>query len=337
MRRAPRIALAPEEQRVLERWATDSSHGARRARRSRIVLGAAQGRTNAEIAAELATSPETVARWRSRFRVNGLEGMEREAPRAGDPRRVPPSLVAQILDASTDVRATPPGGWSTRSLARALHVNHMLVHRVWRAHGLRDGRPNEPPSETDPFASVDVVGMILTPELRAAVFSVLGTGGGPSPTPSGPGSFSEVSVAALAADPRAGPDIVLRRIRRLERIPRRRLAPAPSRVPLLVFLRTLERKVPDPARLDIVVDRRPDRIDPRTIAWLGAHPRFRLFAPTVGQSWSRAVEGWLHRWSLTPGRFESFRSVTALEKAFGGSSGRRGRGLDRLAWSRASS
>lgn len=333
MRHAPRIALAPEEEKILERWASDPSHGARRARRSRIVLGAARGRTNAEIAAELATSPETVARWRARFRVTGLEGMEREAPRSGDAHRIPPALVAQILDATADAQGAPAGGWSTRSLARALRVNHMLVHRVWKAHGLLDDRPPPSAPGSGYAASVDVAGAILTPGVRAVVFAVVPDAGGTVATSVVPDPSSVVSVAALAADPEAASDRVVRRVRRLERIPRNRLLPAASGGPFRVFLRALERKVAAPARLDILVDRGLNRIDPRTRAWLGSHPRFRLVTPAPGQGWSRAVGAWLSRWQRRPGSGAWFLSAASFDQAFRGSSGRRQPGPDRLAWS----
>ncbi len=333
MRHAPTIALAPEEEKILLGWASDPSHGERRARRSRIVLGAARGRTNAEIAAELATSPETVARWRSRFRVTGLDGMEREAPRSGDARRIPPALVARILDATTDAQGAPSGGWSTRSLAKALRVNHMLVHRVWKAHGLLDDRPPVSALGSGYAAAVDVAGAILTPGVRAVVFAVVPDTGGAVGTSVVPDPSSEVSVVALAADPDASSDRLVRRVRRLERIPRNRLVPAASGDPLRVFLRALERKVPSPARLDVVVDRGEDRLDPRTRAWLGAHPRFRLVTPAPGQRWSRAVGAWLARWQRRPGSGAWFRSAASFDQAFLVSSDRRKSGLDRLAWS----
>ena len=63
--------------------------------RARIVLYAAQGLTNVEIAGRLDTAPEVVAKWRRRFRLERLDGLQ-DRPRAGRPRRFPPQEVAEV-------------------------------------------------------------------------------------------------------------------------------------------------------------------------------------------------------------------------------------------------
>jgi hypothetical protein len=52
--------------------------------RARIVLLAAKGFPNKEIAARLDTSPQTVCKWRKRFYEEGLGGLE-DRPRSGRP------------------------------------------------------------------------------------------------------------------------------------------------------------------------------------------------------------------------------------------------------------
>ncbi len=330
MRRAPRIALAPEEEVVLERWAREERGGRRLALRSRIVLGAARGRTNAEIAADLATHPETVARWRTRFVTNGLEGVEREAPRSGDPRRVAPSVVARILEASTDLGATPAQGWSTRSLARTLNVNHMLVHRVWKAHGLVDR--DAPKASGEGGARVELVGALRTPELRAVVFAVRSQGGSLADGPGGPSLGPEVRLDALVSDPRAAAQRILEAVRRLRRTRVAASSRGSSAAPLLVFLRGIERATPPATRLDIVADCRPTRLGARTLAWLEAHPRFRLYATQPRQSWSSAVASWMARWEHRPLSRESFRNARAFAAALPPAPPGRRRAVERLSW-----
>jgi transposase len=53
--------------------------------RAKIVLLAAAGLANVEIAARLDTSPQVVHRWRKRFFDERLKGLV-DAPRAGRPR-----------------------------------------------------------------------------------------------------------------------------------------------------------------------------------------------------------------------------------------------------------
>lgn len=330
MRRAPRVRLNPVERRTLERWASSGPRGGRLALRSRIVLKAARGSTNAEIAAELATHPETVARWRSRFVVNGLEGVEQEAPRLGGAHRVAPSDVGRILTATTGGDRVPEGGWTTRTLARTLNVNHMLVHRVWRAHGLTGRSSQGVRSPTTP--RVDLAGAIVTPGIRAVVFSVGSGLSGPPVGTSAATDQPDIELARLLANPVAAADLVVRSVRKLERIGRKDLRGSGSPAPLLVFLRGLERRRGPHVRLDVVIDRGQGRVGARVLAWLDAHPNFRLFAAKPGQTWSQAVASWLGRWETTALDRESLQDATALETAFPLRRIRGRRTLDRFSW-----
>jgi len=66
MRVARKIELTSEERAVLEQQARGRSLPVRLVERSRIVLRAADGLLDREIAAELAITPEKAARWRNR-------------------------------------------------------------------------------------------------------------------------------------------------------------------------------------------------------------------------------------------------------------------------------
>jgi hypothetical protein len=83
------IELSSEERRELERIARAEKRPWREVQRARIVLYAAEGRTDVEIAARLDTSAGIVGRWRRRFFEERLEGLK-DRPRAGRPRRFPP-------------------------------------------------------------------------------------------------------------------------------------------------------------------------------------------------------------------------------------------------------
>jgi transposase len=135
VRRAPRIVLSTEDIDQLEAWARSSSPTDRRARRARIVLAASAGGSNGQIARSIGVRPETVALWRGRFAAHGIEGVRRDAPRPGSGRRAPAGVVDRIIRTTLEVEP-PQGRWTTRSLASALNVNHMLVYRVWKSRGL---------------------------------------------------------------------------------------------------------------------------------------------------------------------------------------------------------
>jgi hypothetical protein len=89
-RSSDRIELTEQERRELEAVAGRLTAPFRTVQRARIVLYAAQGLTNVEIARRLDTAPEVVAKWRRRFRLERLEGLQ-DRPRAGRPRRFSPA------------------------------------------------------------------------------------------------------------------------------------------------------------------------------------------------------------------------------------------------------
>ena len=83
MRVAKVITLSDEERTTLVRWSRGRSTAARLVLRAKIVLAAAEGRENKDIAAELGCTRRTVGEWRNRFAEFRLEGIERDAPRGG--------------------------------------------------------------------------------------------------------------------------------------------------------------------------------------------------------------------------------------------------------------
>jgi DNA-binding CsgD family transcriptional regulator len=90
MARTPyRIELSESEERELRRRARQQTRAYREVLRAKIVLLAAEGLDNAEIARRLDTTREAVSRWRKRFHEERLQGLE-DRPRAGRPRRFSP-------------------------------------------------------------------------------------------------------------------------------------------------------------------------------------------------------------------------------------------------------
>ncbi len=90
-RRSPyRIELTPEERSDLERRTRRQTAAKRDAFRAQIVVLAADGLRNDEIAERLGTVRTTVSRWRKRFFEDRAEGLA-DRPRSGRPRTFPPS------------------------------------------------------------------------------------------------------------------------------------------------------------------------------------------------------------------------------------------------------
>ena len=90
-RRSPYlIELTPEERVELERRARRQTATRREVFRAKVVVLAADGLRNDEIAERLGTVRTTVSRWRKRFFEDRDAGL-RDRPRSGRPRTFPPS------------------------------------------------------------------------------------------------------------------------------------------------------------------------------------------------------------------------------------------------------
>src|SRR5215207_5693851 len=85
-----RIELSEEDRLELERRAAALMLPFRVVQRARLILCAADGMPDKEIAVRCGCHPQVVSKWRRRFCEQGVEGLK-DKPRAGRPRRFPPA------------------------------------------------------------------------------------------------------------------------------------------------------------------------------------------------------------------------------------------------------
>jgi transposase len=175
MRIAPLVVVSPEDRQQLEAYARGRSTPTRLVQRAKIVLLAAEGKENREIAESLGIMRHTVGRWRSRFSQFGLSGIEKDAPRSGRLPSLPQGLVRKIVRKTT--QETPKDGthWSTRSMAAAVGVSASTVRRVWRRHGLKPHRVRTFKLSNDRrFVEKmeDVIALYLNPPEHALVLCI---------------------------------------------------------------------------------------------------------------------------------------------------------------------
>ena len=88
-RAATPIELDADERVELERRAGSLTLAYRVVVRAKLVLLAADGATNVQIAGRVDMSPERVGDWRRRFDAERIQGLD-DQPRSGRPRRFPP-------------------------------------------------------------------------------------------------------------------------------------------------------------------------------------------------------------------------------------------------------
>jgi transposase len=116
------VTLSAAERKVLKKRARGARTPHRDRLRARIVLEAARGRGNAQIAVGLGIDAGTARKWRGRFAARGLAGLE-DLPRPGRPRRISEADRAAVVALACQLPAqtgVPLSRWTGPELRREL-------------------------------------------------------------------------------------------------------------------------------------------------------------------------------------------------------------------------
>jgi len=168
------VVLEPEVQEELQARIRSRSLRAEDARRARLVLMLANQESYSSICRALDCNPNYVSRWKDRFLTHGLSGLYSRY-RGRKVATKTPAMEARILNWT---RRPPTDGsthWSSRKLAKALGINHMMVARVWARAGLKPHRVERYMASNDPdfeTKAADIIGLYVNPPQHAAVFCV---------------------------------------------------------------------------------------------------------------------------------------------------------------------
>ncbi|HEX5407051.1 MAG TPA: IS630 family transposase [Pseudonocardiaceae bacterium] len=288
------VVLTDVERQVLLGWARRRTTAQALALRSRIVLACAENLSNGRIAEELATSRNTVSKWRARFVADRLQGLSDE-PRPGAPRRITDEQVETvILKTLEEAPSGPETHWSTRSMASAAGMSQTAVSRIWRAYGLTPHLAETWQLSTDPLfidKVRDIAGIYLDPPRYALVLAVDEQTAPPAldraalvlPATQAPLSRSRARRGATglftALDVGSGAVLTEQRRKRAER-------------DFLRFLTTVDHAVPAGLDLHLICDNDAGHKTEAVRRWLARRPRCHVhFAPT-SSSWSILVERW---------------------------------------------
>ena len=157
----PAIDLSDAERQALDALTRRHATPQHLALRARIVLAAADGANNGQIARQLAVSVNTVRRWRERWLVlhpvalEDLPVAERltDVPRPGKPVRITAEQVCQIQALACETPAgsqRPIRQWTSRELADAVKQRGIVAQISGRhaARLLKRGRSNRTGSAT---------------------------------------------------------------------------------------------------------------------------------------------------------------------------------------------
>jgi transposase len=323
MRIAATVNLTDEQLQALEGYARRRATPARVVERSNMILLAAQGKQDIQIAEELGVTRQTVSRWRKRFVTHGIAGILEDAPRSGKPPTITQAQVDEIVRVTTT--RTPPCAthWSTRSMARHAGVSEGTVRRIWHAHGLKPHRIKTFKLSNDPaFAEKleDIVGLYLSPPEHALVFSC----------------DEKSQIQALD---RTQPSLPMKKGRcgtmthdyirngtttlfaALNTVSGKVIGTCMERhrhQEWLKFLKLIDEQTPPEKTLHLIVDNYATHKHPKVKAWLARHPRFVMHFTPTSASWLNMVERFFRDLTVNRLRRDAFPSLDKLLVAIEG-------------------
>ena len=320
MRIAPAIFLTESERARLQKLARGRSTPAKVVLRARIVLLGVSGMQNQDIALELETSTPTVALWRTRFLALRVPGIERDASRPGRPRKDRRQLEQMIIEKTTRTRPSNATHWSTRTLAADIGVDHVFVHRVWRAHGLQPHRVRSFKLSRDPdFATkvADVVGLYLNPPEHALVFSADEKSQIQALDRTQPGlPIKKGRCGTMTHDyKRNGTTTLFAAIEMLEGNVISECMPRHRHQEWIRFLDRIDRETDGGLEIHLIADNYATHKHPRVRRWIARHSRFHMHFIPTSSSWLNIIERFFRDLTTKRIRRGSFGSEQELVKA----------------------
>lgn len=143
----PPIALMDDERRELETLIRRHTTAQQVALRARMIVAAADGQNNSQIARALGVHVETVRQWRIRWLA--LSGVGREdlpveerltdAPRPGAPARITAEQVCQVIElacTAPEQSGRPISQWSSREIAEEIRARG-IIDQISPRHAAR--------------------------------------------------------------------------------------------------------------------------------------------------------------------------------------------------------
>jgi transposase len=321
MPRLKTLELTVDEREKLEGWSRRPKSSQRLALRSRIILAAATGKENGEVAEDLNITVQTVGKWRQRFLDNRLDGLTDE-PRPGAPRTISDAQVEEVIAKTLESKPTNATHWSTRGMAKTVGMSQTAISRIWRAFSLQPHRQETFKLSTDPFFVEkvrDIVGLYLDPPERAIILSVDEKSQiqalnrtqpllplMPGQVERGTHDYERNGTTSLFAALNVATGKILGKCYRRHR-----------QQEFVRFLDEVDASLTkeDGVTIHLILDNYATHKAPRVKKWLARHPEYIVhFTPTSG-SWLNQIERFFAEITEKRIRRGVFRSVKSLEEA----------------------
>ena len=318
MRVAPTILLTDEQKSQLTAAAKGRSVSVRFAQRARMILLAAQGWQDKQIAAEVGIRRQSVARWRRRFIQVGINGIVKDAPRSGRRRTArSQAKVLAIVERTTQTKPPDATHWSTRSMARDQGVSEATVRRVWREHGLKPHRVKSFKLSNDKhFVEKlhDIVGLYLNPPEHALVLSCDEKSQIQALDRTQPGlPLKKGRAATMTHDYKRNGTTTL--FAALSTLDGKLIGTCMNRhrhQEWIKFLKLIDQQTPADKTLHLIVDNYSTHKHPKVLSWLRRHRRFNIHFTPTSASWLNMVERWFRDLTDKQLRRAAFQNVPQL-------------------------
>jgi transposase len=288
-----------------------------------MVLGCIEGMRIIDIAAELNEQADVIIKWRDRFMINGVAGLN-DAPRTGKPVTYDYEWKKTVLQKLDEKPPNNQIRWDGPTLAAELGTSEDAVQRFLQKEGIQLSRMRTWCVSTDPEFTVkaaDIVGLYLNPPENAIVISVdekpsiqaLSRTTGFVKTSNG-----KIVSAIKSTYKRNGTRNLFAALEIARGIVHGQTTQTKKRVDFLAFMDDLLLELPanDTEEYHVVLDNYCTH--KRCDEWLRAHPNvFFHFTPTSA-SWLNQVEIWFNIMTRKVLRGASYDSVEALSEAIHG-------------------
>ena len=317
---SPVVSLSADDLDQLVRWEAAQGTPQQVALRCRLILAAAAGKQDLEIAAAYDVNRHTAALWRQRVRAQGIAAVwEIQAGRGRKP--VLSQTKRDAIIAAT-LKGKPKGmtHWSCRTMAQAQGVSKNTVNRLWQLHNLKPHRTETFKLSRDPkFLEklTDVVGLYLNPPDKAIVLCLDEKSQIQALDRTQPGlPLKKGRCGTMTHDYKRNGTTTL--FAALNYLNGKVIGQCHSRhrhQEFLKFLRLLDREFPGDGKLHLILDNYGTHKTPEVQAWLKHHRRFvPHFIPT-SSSWLNLIERWFGELTQKAVRRGVFLSVPDLVQA----------------------
>jgi transposase len=320
----PKLAMAPKlsdaDQNQLGEWLRASSTPQQVALRCRIVLAAAGGQQDLEIAAQMKVNRHTPALWRKRVVAEGIGCVWEIAAGRGRKPHYNQTKRKAIIEATLQTKPKGLTHWSCRLMAQAQDVSKNTVNRLWQLHNLKPHLSRTFKLSRDPkFLEklTDVVGLYLNPPQKAVVLCVDEKSQIQALDRTQPGlPLKQGRCGTMTHDyKRNGTTTLFAALSVLDGKVIGQCVPRHRHQEFLKFLRRLDNEFPEPLTLHLILDNYGTHKTPQVKQWLARHPRFVCHFIPTSSSWVNLVERWFGELTRKAVRRGAFVSVKDLIEA----------------------